>query len=49
MNNYLASGLCLLALHTNAQALTLPASPITAPAVDSERVDLNTRPPPVRA
>lgn len=42
MNKYLASGLCLLALHHNAQALTLPASPITAPAVDDERVDLKT-------
>ena len=42
MNKYLASGLCLLALHNSAQALTLPASPVTAPAVDDERVDLNT-------
>lgn len=42
MNKYLASGLCLLALHNSAQALTLPASPITAPAMDDERVDLNT-------
>ena len=42
MNKYLASGLCLLALHHNAQALTLPASPVTAPAVDDERVDLKT-------
>ncbi|WLH85432.1 TonB-dependent siderophore receptor [Pseudomonas sp. FP2338] len=42
MNKYLACGVCLLALHNNAQALTLPASPVTAPAVDDERVDLNT-------
>ncbi|MGB3125704.1 MAG: TonB-dependent receptor [Pseudomonas sp.] len=42
MNKYLASGLCLLALHNSAQALTLPASPVTAPAVDDERVDLDT-------
>lgn len=42
MNKYLASGLCLLALHNSAQALTLPASPVTAPAMDDERVDLNT-------
>ena len=42
MNKYLASGLCLLALHNSAQALTLPASPVTAPAVDDERVDLKT-------
>src|SRR5476651_418899 len=41
MNKYLAPGLCLLALHTSAQALTLPASPVTATAVDDERVDLN--------
>ncbi|MGU3306785.1 TonB-dependent receptor [Pseudomonas sp. M5A4_2d] len=42
MNKYFACGLCLLALHNSAQALTLPASPVTAPAVDDERVDLNT-------
>ena len=42
MNKYLASGLCLLALHNSAQALTLPSSPVTAPAVDDQRVDLNT-------
>ncbi|NVZ51931.1 TonB-dependent receptor [Pseudomonas sp. B6002] len=42
MNKYLASGVCLLALHNSAQALTLPASPITAPAVDEERIDLDT-------
>jgi len=42
MNNSLACGLCLLALHTNAQAMTLPESAITAPAVDNERVELNT-------
>lgn len=42
MNTYLASGLCLLALHNSAQALTLPTSPVTAPAVDDQRVDLNT-------
>ena len=42
MNKYLASGLCLLALHTSAQALTLPASPVTAPAVDDEHIDLKT-------
>ncbi len=42
MNNYLACGICLLALHDTAQALTLPASPITAPAVDDQRVDLKT-------
>lgn len=42
MNKYLASGLCLLALHNSAQALTLPVSPVTAPAVDSAPVDLNT-------
>ena len=42
MNKYLAPGLCLLALHTSAQALTLPASPVTATAVDDQRVDLNT-------
>ena len=42
MNKYLASGLCLLALHNNAQALTLPASPVTAPAVDEDRIDLDT-------
>jgi len=42
MNKYLVSGLCLLALHTNAQALTLPASAVNAPAVDDERVDLKT-------
>ena len=42
MNMYLASGLCLLALHNSAQALTLPTSPVTAPAVDDQRVDLNT-------
>ena len=42
MNKYFACGLCLIALHNSAQALTLPASPVTAPAVDDERVDLNT-------
>jgi len=42
MNKYLASGVCLLALHNSAQALTLPVSPITAPAVDEERIDLDT-------
>ncbi|MDQ3596996.1 MAG: TonB-dependent receptor plug domain-containing protein, partial [Pseudomonadota bacterium] len=42
MNKYLASGLCLLALQNTAQALTLPASAVSAPAVDDERVDLNT-------
>ena len=42
MNKYLASGLCLLALHHNAQALTLPASSINAAAVDDERVDPKT-------
>ena len=42
MNKYLASGLCLLALHHNAQALTLPASAINAAAVDDERVDPKT-------
>ncbi|ANF84023.1 TonB-denpendent receptor [Pseudomonas antarctica] len=42
MNKYFACGLCLLALHNSAQALTLPASPVTALAVDDERVDLNT-------
>lgn len=42
MNKYLASGLCLLALHTSAQALTLPVSPVTAPEVDSPTIDLNT-------
>ena len=42
MNKYLASGLCLLALHNSAQALTLPASPITAPEVDDQHVDLHT-------
>lgn len=42
MNKYLASGLCLLALHNNAQALTLPASSINAAAVDDERVDPKT-------
>ncbi|MFO2463328.1 TonB-dependent receptor [Pseudomonas sp. 15FMM2] len=41
MNNYLASGLCLLALHSSAQALTLPASPVTAPEVDTS-IDLKT-------
>ncbi len=42
MNKYLASGLCLLALHNNAQALTLPASSVNAAAVDDERVDPKT-------
>lgn len=42
MNKYLASGLCLLALQNTAQALTLPASAVSAPAVDDERVDLQT-------
>ncbi|MBC2380488.1 TonB-dependent receptor [Pseudomonas sp. WS 5106] len=42
MNKYLASGLCLLALHNNAQALTLPASSVNAVAVDDERVDPKT-------
>ncbi|MGY2293308.1 TonB-dependent receptor [Pseudomonas sp. SDO528_S397] len=45
MNKYLASGLCLLALHTSAHAdtgLILPASPITAPDVDVEHIDLKT-------
>ncbi len=42
MNKYLASGLCLLALHNNAQALTLPASSVNATAVDDERVDPKT-------
>ncbi|QHF42813.1 TonB-dependent siderophore receptor [Pseudomonas sp. S35] len=42
MNKYLASGLCLLALHHSAQALTLPASPVTATAVDDAHVDLKT-------
>lgn len=42
MNKYLASGLCLLALHNNAQALTLPASSVNAAAVDEERVDPKT-------
>ena len=42
MNKYLASGLCLLALHNNAQALTLPASSVNAVAVDDERVGPKT-------
>ncbi|NVZ18808.1 TonB-dependent siderophore receptor [Pseudomonas costantinii] len=42
MNKYLACGLCLLALQNSAQALTLPASPVTAPAIDNERIDLDT-------
>ncbi|MHA6573054.1 TonB-dependent receptor [Pseudomonas yamanorum] len=42
MNKYLASGLCLLALQNSAQALTLPTSAVSAPAVDDERVDLQT-------
>lgn len=42
MNKYYACGLCLLALQNSAQALTLPASPITAPEVDDQRVDLKT-------
>ena len=42
MNKYLASGLCLLALHHNAQALTLPASSVNAAAVDDERIDPKT-------
>ncbi|MDY7530645.1 TonB-dependent receptor [Pseudomonas sp. Bout1] len=42
MNNYLASGLCLLALQNSAQALTLPASAVSAPAVNEEYVDLKT-------
>lgn len=41
MNHYLASGLCLLALHDSAQALTLPTSPVTAPQVDTA-IDLKT-------
>ncbi|KAF1011297.1 MAG: Ferrichrome outer membrane transporter/phage receptor [Pseudomonas fluorescens] len=45
MNNYLASGICLLALHTCAHAdtgITLPASPVSAPEVELEQIDLNT-------
>lgn len=42
MNKYLAFGLCLLALHNSAQALTLPVSPVTATAVDDQHVDLKT-------
>ena len=42
MNKYYACGLYLLALHTSAQALTLPISPVTAPAVDDEHIDLKT-------
>ncbi|MTD22321.1 TonB-dependent siderophore receptor [Pseudomonas sp. CCM 7891] len=42
MNKYLASGLCLLALHHSAQALTLPASPVIASAVDNDHVGLAT-------
>ncbi|MGY2168652.1 TonB-dependent receptor [Pseudomonas gingeri] len=44
MNKYLVSGLCLLAVnHAQADAtLTLPTGTITAPAVDSDAVDLKT-------
>lgn len=42
MNKYLVSGLCLLALHNSAHALTLPASAVNAPLVDDEHIDLNT-------
>lgn len=42
MNKYLLSGLCLLAMHNNANAqpLTLPTGTITAEAVDDQTVSL---------
>ena len=42
MTKYLACGLCLLALHNSALALTLPASAVNATAVDDEHVDPKT-------